>query len=89
MVGRFSNPHKRYIREEDNKSNEQIMDKLLIQMSLLGGFPLKPVFLKMSRRCAILRDKQNSATAFLLWPSINGHLLGSFFLRGGDISLKN
>jgi hypothetical protein len=26
---------KRYIREEDNKSNNQVMDKLLIQMSLL------------------------------------------------------
>jgi hypothetical protein len=26
---------KRYIREEDNKSNKQVMDKLLIQMSQL------------------------------------------------------
>jgi hypothetical protein len=32
--GRFSKRHMRCIREEDNKSNKQIMDKLLIQMSL-------------------------------------------------------
>jgi hypothetical protein len=35
VAGRFSKRHKRYIREEDNKSNKQVMDKLLIQMSLL------------------------------------------------------
>jgi hypothetical protein len=35
VAGRFSKGHKRYIREEDNKSNKQVMDKLLIQMSLL------------------------------------------------------
>jgi hypothetical protein len=35
MAGRFSNRHKRYIREEDNKSNKQVTDKLLIQMSQL------------------------------------------------------
>jgi hypothetical protein len=28
-----------------------------------------------------LRDK-TSLTAFMLWPSYNGHVLGSFFLRG-------
>jgi hypothetical protein len=33
--GRFSKCHKRYIREEDSKSNKKVMDKLLIQMSLL------------------------------------------------------
>jgi hypothetical protein len=31
----FFKRHKRYIREEDNKFNKQVMDKLLIQMSLL------------------------------------------------------
>jgi hypothetical protein len=35
VVGRFSKRHKGCIREEDNISNIQIMDKLLIQMSLL------------------------------------------------------
>jgi hypothetical protein len=35
MAGRLSKRHMRYIREEDDKSNKQIMDKLLIQMSLL------------------------------------------------------
>jgi hypothetical protein len=36
MAGRFSKRHKRCIREEDNKSNKQvIIAKLLIQMSLL------------------------------------------------------
>jgi hypothetical protein len=36
MGGRqISKRHKRYIREEDNKSNKQVMDQLLIQMSLL------------------------------------------------------
>jgi hypothetical protein len=32
---RFSKRHKRCIREEDNKSNKQVIAKLLIQMSLL------------------------------------------------------
>jgi hypothetical protein len=38
VAGGFSKRHKRYIREEDNKMNKQVMDKqhkLLIQMSLL------------------------------------------------------
>jgi hypothetical protein len=35
VAGRFSNRHKRYIREEDNKYSKEIMGKLLIQMSLL------------------------------------------------------
>jgi hypothetical protein len=35
VAGRFLKRHKRCIREEDNKSNKQIMAKLLIQMSLL------------------------------------------------------
>jgi hypothetical protein len=35
VVGRFSKRHKRYTREEDNKFNKQVMDKLLVQMSLL------------------------------------------------------
>jgi hypothetical protein len=35
VAGRFSKLHKRYIREEDIKSNKQVMDKLLVQMSLL------------------------------------------------------
>jgi hypothetical protein len=35
VAGRFLKRHKRYIREENNKLNKQIMDKLLIQMSLL------------------------------------------------------
>jgi hypothetical protein len=35
VAGRFSKRHMRCTREEDNKSNEQIMDKLLVQMSLL------------------------------------------------------
>jgi hypothetical protein len=35
VAGRFSKRHKRYIKEEDKKSNIQVMDKLLIQMSLL------------------------------------------------------
>jgi hypothetical protein len=35
VAGRFSKRHKRYIREEDNKFSKQVMDKLLIQMSLL------------------------------------------------------
>jgi hypothetical protein len=30
VAGRFSKQHKRYIREEDNKSNKAIMDKLLM-----------------------------------------------------------
>jgi hypothetical protein len=42
VAGRFSKRHKRCIREEDNKSNKQVMDKLLIQMSLLGWFPVDP-----------------------------------------------
>jgi hypothetical protein len=36
VAGRFSNCHKRCIREEDNKLNNRLIDKLLIQMSLLG-----------------------------------------------------
>jgi hypothetical protein len=35
VAGRFSKRHKRCIREEDNISNKQVMDKVLIQMSLL------------------------------------------------------
>jgi hypothetical protein len=35
VAGRFSKRHKRYIREEENKVNKEVMDKLLIQMSLL------------------------------------------------------
>jgi hypothetical protein len=35
VAGRFSNRHKRYIREKDSKLNKQVMDKPLIQMSLL------------------------------------------------------
>jgi hypothetical protein len=35
VADRFSKRHMRCIREEDNKSNIQIMDKLLVQMSLL------------------------------------------------------
>jgi hypothetical protein len=35
VAGRFSKRHKRYIREEDIKSNKQVIAKLLIQMSLL------------------------------------------------------
>jgi hypothetical protein len=35
VAGRFSKRHMRCIREEDNKSNKQVTDKLLIQMSLL------------------------------------------------------
>jgi hypothetical protein len=35
VAGRYSKRQKRCIREEDNKSNKQVMDKLLIQMSLL------------------------------------------------------
>jgi hypothetical protein len=35
VAGRFSKRHKRCIREEDNKSNKQVIAKLLIQMSLL------------------------------------------------------
>jgi hypothetical protein len=35
VAGRFSKRHKRCIREEDNKSNKQVMYKVLIQMSLL------------------------------------------------------
>jgi hypothetical protein len=30
VAGRLSKRHKRYIREENNKSNKQVMDKLLI-----------------------------------------------------------
>jgi hypothetical protein len=33
VAGRFSKRHKRYIREEDIKSNKQVIAKLLIQMS--------------------------------------------------------
>jgi hypothetical protein len=35
VAGKFSKRHKRYIREEDNKLNTQMIAKLLIQMSLL------------------------------------------------------
>jgi hypothetical protein len=35
VAGRFSKRHMRCIREEDNKSNKQVMDKLLVQMPLL------------------------------------------------------
>jgi hypothetical protein len=35
VAGRFSKRHKRCIREEDNKSNKQVIAKLLIHMSLL------------------------------------------------------
>jgi hypothetical protein len=36
VAGRFSKRHKRYIREENNKLNKQVMmDKLLTQMYLL------------------------------------------------------
>jgi hypothetical protein len=35
MAGRFSNRHKRCIREEDQKSNNRVVDKLLVHMSLL------------------------------------------------------
>jgi hypothetical protein len=34
VAGRFPNRQKRYIREEDNKSNKKVMDKLLMQMPL-------------------------------------------------------
>jgi hypothetical protein len=30
VAGRFSKRHKRYIREEDNKLNKQVMDKVLM-----------------------------------------------------------
>jgi hypothetical protein len=40
VEGRFSKCHMRCIREEDNKSNKQVMDKLLIQMSLLVLYKL-------------------------------------------------
>jgi hypothetical protein len=45
MGGRqiFETSQEVHITEEDNKSNNTlIIDKLLIQMSLLGGFPLYP-----------------------------------------------
>jgi hypothetical protein len=32
VAGRFSNRHERYIREEDNKSNKQVIAKVLIQI---------------------------------------------------------
>jgi hypothetical protein len=35
VTGRFSKRHKRCIREEDNKSNKQVIVKVLKQMSLL------------------------------------------------------
>jgi hypothetical protein len=35
VADRFSKRHKRCIREEDDKSNNRLIDKLLIQMSLL------------------------------------------------------
>jgi hypothetical protein len=35
VAGRFLKRHMRCIREEDNKSNNQVIAKLLIQMSLL------------------------------------------------------
>jgi hypothetical protein len=35
VAGRVSNRHKRCIRDEDNKSNRQVIAKLLVQMSLL------------------------------------------------------
>jgi hypothetical protein len=35
LEGRFSKRHMRCIREEDNKSNKQVIAKVLIQMSLL------------------------------------------------------
>jgi hypothetical protein len=38
VPGRFSKLHNSYIREEDYKSNKQIMDKLLVQMSLLVSY---------------------------------------------------
>jgi hypothetical protein len=37
VAGRFSKRHKRYIREEENKFNKQVMDILLVQMSLLAS----------------------------------------------------
>jgi hypothetical protein len=36
VAGRFSKRHMRCIREEDKKSNKQVMDKLLVQMSLFS-----------------------------------------------------
>jgi hypothetical protein len=35
VAGRFSKRHMRCIREEDNKSNKQVIAKLLVQISLL------------------------------------------------------
>jgi hypothetical protein len=35
MGGRFSKRHKRYIREEDNKSNKQVMDKVRMSLSVV------------------------------------------------------
>jgi hypothetical protein len=59
VAGRFSKRHKKYIREDNNKLNKQVMDKLLIQMSLLGVFPPELTFCEcaglsfvLPRRCA-------------------------------------
>jgi hypothetical protein len=43
MGGRqiFESPQEVHKREEDNKSNNRLIDKLLIQMSLLGEVPLE------------------------------------------------
>jgi hypothetical protein len=35
MAGRFRIARKRCIREEDSKSNNRVIDKVVIQMSLL------------------------------------------------------
>jgi hypothetical protein len=35
MAGRFSNRHKRYIREEDSKSKNRVVAKVIVQYCLL------------------------------------------------------
>jgi hypothetical protein len=35
MAGRFSNCHKRCIKEEDYELNNRLIDKVLVQMSIL------------------------------------------------------
>jgi hypothetical protein len=51
VAGKFSKHHKRYIREEDNKSNKQVMDKVL------GEVWVDPAFFE---HVAEVRDSQNS-----------------------------
>jgi hypothetical protein len=85
VAGRFSKRRKRYIREEDNKMNKKVMDKLLIQMSLLvlyynstRGKSKRVVLVAFATTRVNTRMRQVKFTVFV-------HHLRSLVLTGGTV----